>query len=336
MILSHGRVFRGAQWCPPGVCPVIVRWTPVLLLSPGFCRLEPILCRSRQGSLRCYFDNYSQGQTAGLRVFASRVYLKSIGKNIMGKGLDNVRRLYLEGIAGGNAREAVEKYTGHRYTQHSTGVGDGAEGFLSFFEPFLERNPKREINIVRLFEDGPWVFCSAYQSLNDGAAKWVTMDMFYTDSEGLILEHWDTIAPYQESIVSGEDMVGGANEVDHSVDGEKSKSLVLEYTKQVLQERDTNKLDQFVSENMVQHSAGIGSGRAGLADWLDKEAGSYDMLFNIFAQGDFVVTYGKRHTSGEDSAVFDVYRVSNNHIVEHWQNPETIGPRDGWGNSGKF
>lgn len=54
----------------------------------------------------------------------------------MGQGLENVRRIYLEGIAGGNARDAVTKYTGHRYTQHSTGVGDGVEGFLAFFEPF--------------------------------------------------------------------------------------------------------------------------------------------------------------------------------------------------------
>ena len=38
------------------------------------------------------------------------------------------------------------------------------------------------------------VFCPAYQSLNDGEAQWVTMDTFYTDAAGLILEHWDTIA----------------------------------------------------------------------------------------------------------------------------------------------
>ena len=55
----------------------------------------------------------------------------------MGKGLDRVHDLYLDGIAGGNPREAVLRNTGHRYTQHSTGVGDGAEGFLAFFEPFV-------------------------------------------------------------------------------------------------------------------------------------------------------------------------------------------------------
>ncbi|MEM7469711.1 MAG: nuclear transport factor 2 family protein [Pseudomonadota bacterium] len=255
----------------------------------------------------------------------------------MGKAIENVRKIYLEGIAGGNAREAVLKYTGHRYTQHSTGVGDGAEGFLAFFEPFVERNPKRDIEIVRILEDGPWVFCSAYQSLNDGAAQWVTMDLFYTDPEGLILEHWDTIAAYESETASGEDMVGGTRDVGTSASSEASKSLVLEYTKQVRQERGFDKLDQFVSDGLVQHAAPIGAGRDGLAAWLSSEdAGSYEMLFQLIGQGDLVVTYGKRHAKGADIAVFDLYKVADGKIVEHWMNEEEISPRENWGNTGKF
>ncbi|MEO0680216.1 MAG: nuclear transport factor 2 family protein [Pseudomonadota bacterium] len=255
----------------------------------------------------------------------------------MGKGLDRVRDIYLDGIAGGNAREAVLRNTGHRYTQHSTGVGDGAEGFLAFFEPFVARNPKRDIEIIRIFEDGPWVFCSAYQSLNDGAARWVTMDMFYTDPEGLILEHWDTIAPYVAQTASGEDMVGGAREVDVQADAAANKALVLEYVKQVLQEGGHDKAARFVAEDVVQHAATIGAGLDGLMAWLGSDAaGAYEMLFQMLGQGDFVVTYGKRHAGGKDIAVFDLYRVAGGKIVEHWMNEEEIGPRDGWGNSGKF
>ncbi|GAB5445204.1 nuclear transport factor 2 family protein [Gymnodinialimonas sp.] len=255
----------------------------------------------------------------------------------MAKGLENVHRIYLEGIAGGDARAAVTAYTGHRYTQHSTGVGDGAEGFLAFFEPFVERNPKRDIRIVRSFEEGPWVFCNAYQSLNDGEAEWVTMDMFYTDADGLILEHWDTIAPYIAQGASGADTVDGATEVDRTADTEASKSLVLEYTKQVLQERRHDKIAAFVSADIIQHGAPIGAGLDGLTAWLGSEAaGAYEMLFHLMGQGDFVVTYGKRHSRGEDIAVFDLYRVAGGKIVEHWMNEEQIGPRETWGNSGKF
>ncbi len=254
----------------------------------------------------------------------------------MGQGLENVRRIYLEGIAGGKAREAVEAYTGHRYTQHSTGVGDGVEGFLAFFEPFVARNPKREIEIVRIFEDGPWVFCSAYQSLNDGAAQWVTMDMFYTDPDGLILEHWDTIAPYAPETVSGEDMVGGVKDVDLDADSVANKALVLEFTKQVRQQGDVTIIDQFVAPDLVQHAPLIGAGRAGLAEWLSSASGTYEMLFHHMGQGDFVLTYGKRHAAGKDIAVFDLYRVADGKIAEHWMNEEEISPREAWGNSGKF
>lgn len=255
----------------------------------------------------------------------------------MGQGLENVRRIYLEGIAGGAARDAVTRYTGHRYTQHSTGVGDGAEGFLAFFEPFVARNPKRDIEIVRMFEDGRWVFCHAYQSLNDGAAEWVTMDMFYTDENGLILEHWDTIAAYVADTASGEDMVRGTVEVTEAADTQASKDVVLEFTKQVRQERNPDRIGEFVATDLVQHSADIAAGRRGLENWLGSEdAGTYDMLFQLIGQGDFVVTYGKRHARGKDIAVFDLYRVENGLICEHWMNEEVIGPRETWGNSGKF
>ena len=257
----------------------------------------------------------------------------------MGQGLENVRKIYLEGIAGGDARRAVNEYTGHRYTQHSTGVPDGVEGFLDFFEPFLERNPDREIRIVRIFEEGPWVFCSAYQSLNQGAAKWVTTDLFYTGSDGLILEHWDTIAAYVETAdtLSGNDMVGGVDQVDLSAEANATKALVLEYTKQVRQEGDLAKLPLFVADDLTQHSAVIANGAGGLAQWLASEqCGQYEFLFHVMAQGDFAITYGKRHARGKDIAVFDVYRVAAGKIVEHWMNEEEIGPRENWGNSGKF
>lgn len=255
----------------------------------------------------------------------------------MGTGLENVRRIYLEGIAGGNAREAVHKYTGHRYTQHSTGVGDGADGFLAFFEPFVQRNPKRDIEIVRIFEDGPWVFCNAYQSLNDGAARWVTMDMFYTGPDGLILEHWDTIAAYQDGAPTGTDMVGGTTDIEVSADTAASKAVVLEFTKQVLQERHLDRIDQFVAKDLINHCPSIAPAQQGLAAWIASDAaGTYDMLFNLIGQGNFVATYGKRHALGEDIAVFNLYRVADGLIQEHWMNEETIGPRETWGNSGKF
>lgn len=111
----------------------------------------------------------------------------------MSKKSENARALYLEGIRDGRVREAVTKYTGDRYTQHSTGVADGIEGFVAFFEPFVKRCPARDIQVVRMIEDGPYVFAHVFQDINNGEAKWVTADLFDTDENDKIIEHWDVI-----------------------------------------------------------------------------------------------------------------------------------------------
>ncbi len=103
--------------------------------------------------------------------------------------LQNARHLYLEGIRDGHYREAVEAYTGDRYTQHSTGVKDDKEGFIEFFSEFVERSPRRDIQIVRGWVDRQYVFLQAYQNINDGEAEWVTTDFFDTDEHDKIIEH---------------------------------------------------------------------------------------------------------------------------------------------------
>ena len=167
-------------------------------------------------------------------------------------GMENAKALYLEGIRDGNVHEALEKYTGHRYTQHSTGVADGQDGFAAFFEPFLKRNSIRDVQIIHAFDDGRYVFLHAHQSLNHGEHRWVTMDMFDTDADGRIIEHWDVIAAYSDETPSGYNMVGETSELIDIDDIDKTqhnKSVVLEYVKQVLQGRGLTAIKRFVSES---------------------------------------------------------------------------------------
>ena len=250
----------------------------------------------------------------------------------MSEKIDNALGLYMEGIRDGNPAEALNKYIGKRYTQHSTGVANGKEGFLEFFIPFLERTPERDIRVVRALEEGSYVFCIVFQSLNGGEAQWVTMDLFDTDNDGKIIEHWDVIAAY-ENTVSGEDMVGGLTEPDAVADVEVNKTLVKEYVKTVLTEGHIACLSEFVAEDLIEHA----SGQAALEQRLSAEgAGHCEMLFKLIGQGDYVVIFTKWHDRQNDHAIFDVYRVADGLISEHWAVSEPILPRDQWNNSGKF
>ena len=123
----------------------------------------------------------------------------------MKDGCSNRQRqaLYLEGIRDGNYLDAINAYAGERYTQHSAPVKDGKDGFIEFFADFVERNPHREIEVVRAWEDGQYVFVQALQSLNGGEFRYVTADIFDTDSQGRLIEHWDVITEWVEPTVSG-------------------------------------------------------------------------------------------------------------------------------------
>ena len=254
--------------------------------------------------------------------------------------LQNAQGLYLEGIRDGNMQEALDKYTGDRYTQHSTGVGDGKEGFMEFFGPFLERNPVRDIQVVRAIEDGQYVFVHVYQSLNNGEAKWVTADLFDTDDEGRLIEHWDVIAAYEEETLSGRTMVDGPTEVEDLDRTDANKSIVEAFFNDVLLGGQFEKVTDYISsEQYDQHNPTVGDGLEGVRKHfqsaVERDA-RYVKVHRIIGQGNFVVAYSHTQVSGDDWAFFDIFRLKDGKIVEHWDVQEKIGPEETWNNSGKF
>lgn len=260
----------------------------------------------------------------------------------MGRKLDNAIALYLEGIRDGKVREAVTKYTGDRYTQHSTGVADGVEGFVEFFEPFVKRNPNRDIHIVRALEDGRYVFVQAYQDINNGEAKWITTDLFDTDENDKIIEHWDVIAPVVESRGSGHSQIDGPTKIDRLDQTGRNKAVVRSFLEDVLQAGRLDRIDRYISaDSCVQHNGQIGDGIEGLKSFVQgfEKSGSsmrYENIHRIVGQGNFVVSFSEMAIGTDRYAVFDIFRLEDGFIVEHWDNMEMVPPEDQWGNNGKF
>jgi predicted SnoaL-like aldol condensation-catalyzing enzyme len=256
----------------------------------------------------------------------------------MSSKLDNAVGLYLEGIRDGNARAALEKYIGDRYTQHSTGVADGKEGFLAFFTPFLANHPDRDIRIIRAFEDGPYVFVQVYQRLDGGATEWVTTDLFDTDANDKIVEHWDVISPFTGPNPSGRTQVDGDTEIRDLEQTDANKALVAEYTRVVLQGGQVDRIADFVSDTLAQHSPETGDGIDALRQKLATAGREivHRTIFRIVGSGHFVVTYSHVEIGKDEFAVFDIYRLEHGLIVEHWDNAEPIPTPQEAGNSGKF
>ena len=252
--------------------------------------------------------------------------------------LENAVSLYLEGIRDGKI-DVIDHYTGDRYTQHSTGVADGLEGFKAFFKDFLERTSTRDIQVIRTIEDGNYIFVQVYQDIDNGAAKWVTMDLFDTDENDKIIEHWDVIAPYIEpgETVSGNDMILGAFEIRDRDKTEENKALVRSFLTEVFQNKKHHLLDQFVSrDTYIEHNPHLPNGFETMESILASQVFNYDFIFKVVGEGDHVAVLSKGVYDGEELCIFDLYRIENGRIVEHWDNMEPIPPRNEWANSGKF
>lgn len=257
---------------------------------------------------------------------------------IMSEKKENAIRLYLEGIKQGNI-DVVDELTGDRYTQHSTGVADGPEGFKDFFRDFLKRTNDRDIRIVRSLEDGRYVFTHAYQNIDNGSAKWITTDMFDTDENNKIVEHWDVIAAYTEvsDTISGNDVILGEFNVKDLDKTESNKALVRMFLTDVIQNGNHDNIEKYISEETyIQHNAFLPNGIDAVRNSLSKKDFRYDFIFHVMGEGNYVVSYSKMSKDNQEYCIFDIFRVENNKIVEHWDNMEPIPPRSEWANTGKF
>jgi predicted SnoaL-like aldol condensation-catalyzing enzyme len=260
----------------------------------------------------------------------------------MNQKLENAKRLYLEGIRDGRVREAVTKYTGERYTQHSTGVNDGVEGFVEFFEDFIIRNPKRDIQIIRGLVDGNYVFIHAYQNINDGEAQWVTTDFFDTDDNDKIIEHWDVISEYCNATPSGHSSIDGPTEISNLDKTEENKELVRNLIRDGLMEggNPANITNYISKEQYIQHNKEAADGRDNFYKMANapNRPLNYKEIVLMVGQGNFVATLSRANWNdgeiNQDYAQVDLFRIENGKVVEHWDNVEPVPENDV--NGGKF
>jgi predicted SnoaL-like aldol condensation-catalyzing enzyme len=246
---------------------------------------------------------------------------------------------YLEGIRDGRAREAVTKYTGARYTQHSTRVRDGVEGFVEFLGACTARNPVRDIQILRGFEDGRHVFLHDYQSLIHGEAEWVTTDFFDTDENGKTIEHWDVISAYAPQTPSGHSSIDGTTEVTELDKTEENKQLVRNLIQDVLVGEKPEIIDNYISsEQYIQRIAQVPDGVEHfkpLAPAANRPL-IYEEIVPLVGQGNLVATLCKASWEGQPIAQVDLFRDETGKVVEHWDNAEPVSAEDEWVNRGKF
>ncbi|WOE31538.1 MULTISPECIES: nuclear transport factor 2 family protein [unclassified Acinetobacter] len=83
--------------------------------------------------------------------------------------------------------------------------------------------------------------------------------------------------------------------------------------------RDTTALSRYFAENFIEHSPLVADGISGLAQLVNDSPQLQHQAIRILADGDLVAIHGRFQGLDEQPLVgFDIYRVDNGKIVEHW------------------
>lgn len=236
------------------------------------------------------------------------------------------------------ATEPVAYINPNQYTQHNLGAADGLAGFGALLKALPPNSAK--VKTVRAFEDGNYVFTHTDY---DFFGPKIGFDIFRFE-EGSIVEHWDNLqeTPKQPN-PSGHTMIDGPTSSTDVEKTEENKKLVREFVDDILVNGKMDKLaGYFNGDDYIQHNPQIPDQLSGLGKTLGELAKQgitlkYDKIHKVLGQGNFVLVVSEGHFGKSYDAFYDLFRVENGKIAEHWDVIEPVPAKESWkNNNGKF
>lgn len=224
------------------------------------------------------------------------------------------------------------------YKQHNLAIADGLAGFGAALQALPAGSAK--VHTIRVFQDGNYVF--AHTDYNFFGPK-IGFDIFRYEN-GKIVEHWDNLQNKPVSPnPSGHTMTDGPTQATDLDKTASNKALVRNFVDDILVNGRMDKLTgYFNGDQYIQHNPLIPDQLSGLGKALGEMAKQgitmkYDAIHQVLGEGNFVLVVSEGHLGGKHSSFYDLFRVENGKIAEHWDVIEPIAPQAEWkNNNGKF
>lgn len=224
-----------------------------------------------------------------------------------------------------------------KYIQHNLNVPNGIEAFLAFKEVTSKAGGK--ITLARVFQDGDYVFIHSATKLHGDE---IGFDIFRFE-KGKIVEHWDNLQTAADKTANRHTMIDGATKITDRNKTAANKALVKEFVEKFLVNGDVSIVPDYLQkEGYIQHNPNIGDGITGLQAALkyfaeNKIGFRYTKIHKVLGEGNFVLVVSEGEMAGVHSSFYDLFRVENNKIAEHWDTIESIPATSEWKNqNGKF
>lgn len=243
-------------------------------------------------------------------------------------------RTFLKGIETGDP-QAVAVVNEGKYIQHNPLTREGNVGLAELFKRLAKTSPR--VEIVRIFEDGEFVFAHTDYDFN---VVEVGFEVFRFE-DGLVVEHWDNLQskPSAQN-PSGHTMLDGTTETTDLDKTEENRDFIRSFVEQVLVGCQLDRLDHYVdAEAFTEHNPQMADGLPSLRDSLSRnEKGRrYDKVHRLLAEGSFVLSVCEGYLGEGHVSFYDLFRIAERKIVEHWDTVDPVPPRSEWVNdNGKF
>ena len=127
---------------------------------------------------------------------------------------------------------------------------------------------------------------------------------------------------------------------------EANKALMQRYMEDLLAGRRETFPSYFNGTQYIQHNPWVADTIPGLIAGLQALAAKgqavvykrvYKRVHKILGEGNFVLVVAEATFGAVPTGIYDLFRIEQGRIAEHWDTLEAIPPRDQWKNSnGKF
>jgi predicted SnoaL-like aldol condensation-catalyzing enzyme len=159
---------------------------------------------------------------------------------------------------------AVDLFFGEPFVQHDPNLADGIAGMKSLAAE-IASSPAADIPIFRTLVDGDLVALhSRYEGLESAPGPLLAFDVFRFEDD-MFVEHWGgQQAESSTPNLSGHTQVDGPTSVEDREKTEANRALIRTYRQAITVEQQYGRIDDFLTENYIQHAEGFGDGVARL------------------------------------------------------------------------
>lgn len=233
--------------------------------------------------------------------------------------------------------KAAEKYFHPDYIQHNPLAATGREPMLKFFASLGEPRPIKDRiqrGVVALVAEKDLVAIVLVDEQTQPRPYSTTWFDMFRITDGVITEHWDhgTLFPGmtpQAYVPTKEnpDHEGAITSTDAQL--QKNKQLVYDMWRILLDAQQVEEAPKYLAQDYIQHNPLANTGLDGFMTFFRMIAKPQPVqprmknFIEIIAEGDLVVLatvrpYQDANNETYTTTWFDMFRVDNSMLVEHW------------------